>query len=156
MEMYGIPPEQLRDALVAAGGEVLAQFNDERGGPQVEGFRYVVRRVAARTPPLPRPSLGYLDASLTEIPNRPDMFPPVTTRRPGIAGRLELSVRRKLGRALRPFTWVQAQHNRTVVEALHHIRDALAEQDAELRRLDQELARRGHGPREDVDADGRA
>jgi SAM-dependent methyltransferase len=153
MEMYGIPPEQLRDALIAAGGEVLAQFDDQRGGPQVEGYRYVVRRVAARTPPLPRPSLGYLDGSLAEIPGRPDMFPPVITRRSGIAARLELSVRRKLGRGLRPFTWVQAQHNRTVLEALQHIRDALAEQDAELRRLDQELARRGRGPLEDADAD---
>jgi SAM-dependent methyltransferase len=156
MEMHGIPPEQLRDALIAAGGEVVAQFDDQRGGPQVEGYRYVVRRVATRTPPLPRPSVGYLDASLAEIPDRPDMFPPVITRRSGIAARLELSVRRKLGRGLRPFTWVQAQHNRAVVEALHHIRDALAEQDVELHRLDQELAPRRPGPLEDGDADKHA
>jgi SAM-dependent methyltransferase len=153
MEMHGIPPEQLRDALVAAGGEVLAQFDDERGGPQTEGYRYVVRRVAARTPPLPRPSLGYLDAALAEIPDRPDMFPPLITRRVGTAARLELLVRRQLGRGLRPFTWLQAQHNRAVLEALHQIRDALGEQEAELRRLDQALARRGPGLTGDADAD---
>jgi SAM-dependent methyltransferase len=153
MEMHGIPPEQLRDALVAAGGEVLAQFDDERGGPQVEGYRYVVRRVAARTPPLPRPSLGYLDAALAEIPDRPDMFPPLISRRAGTAARLELLVRRKVGRGLRPFTWLQAEHNRAVLEALHQIRDALGEQEAELRRLDQALARRGPGPAGDADGD---
>jgi SAM-dependent methyltransferase len=153
MEMHGIPPERLRVALVAAGGEVLAQFDDERAGPQVEGYRYVVRRVAARTPPLPRPSLGYLEAALADIPDRPDMFPPLITRRAGAAARLELLLRRKLGRGLRPFTWLQAEHNQAVLEALHHIRDALAEQEAELRRLDRELARRGAGPGEDADAD---
>ena len=39
------------------------------------------------------------------VPDRPDKFPPLITRRNGRAARLELGVRRALGRALRPVTW---------------------------------------------------
>lgn len=69
------------------------------------------------------------------------MFPPLITRRHGAAGRTELRLRHGLARALRSLTWIQSDYNRAVVIALRDARDALEEQEAELRRLREELER---------------
>ncbi len=141
MEMYGIGPEEIEAVLSAAGARIERRLPDTRGGPGVEGYRYVVRRVNPRVPPLPRAGLDYLEQALAVVPSRPDKFPPVITRRRGRVGRLELAARRALGRALRPVTWVQADYDRQLLDALSHAHQALREQDAELRRLDHEIAR---------------
>jgi SAM-dependent methyltransferase len=141
MEMYGIPSDEVEAVLTAAGATIERRVPDSRGGPGVEGFRYFIRRVNRRVPPLPRAALGYLQQVLQAVPDRPDKFPPVISRRNGRAAGLELRVRRALGRALRPVTWVQAEYDREVLRALVQAYEALGEQDAELRRLDREIVR---------------
>jgi SAM-dependent methyltransferase len=139
MEMYGIAPDEIEAVLTAAGARIERRIPDARGGPGVEGYRYVVRRVNRQVPPLPRPSLGYLAEALAAVPVRPDKFPPVITRRAGRLGQLELTARRGLARALRPLTWVQAEYDREMLRALTEAHEALREQDTELRRLEREL-----------------
>ncbi len=141
MEMYGIPPDEVEAVLTAAGARVERRIPDSRGGPGVEGYRYVVRRVNQRVPPLPRPSLSYLAEVIAAVPDRPDTFPPAITRRSGRLGQLELTARRALARALRSVTWVQAEYNREMLRAMTEAHEALLEQDAELRRLESEVAR---------------
>jgi SAM-dependent methyltransferase len=141
MEMYGIAPDEVEAVLTAAGARIERRVPDRRGGPGVEGFRYFVRRVNERVPPLPRPALSYLEQALQAVPARRDKFPPVITRRRGRVGQLELALRRALGRALRPITWVQADYDRRVLQALNEAKDALREQDAELRRVEREVER---------------
>lgn len=141
MEMYGIRPEEVEAVLTAAGARIERRIPDARGGPGVEGYRYVVRRVNERVPALPRPSLAYLGEALAAVPHRPDKFPPVITRRSGRLGQLELTARRALARALRSVTWVQAEYDREMLRALTETHEALREQDAELRRLEGEVER---------------
>lgn len=141
MEMYGIRPDEVESVVAAAGGRLERRIPDSSGGPGVEGYRYVVRRITRTVPPLPRPGLGYLEQAIAAVPTRPDRFPPVITRRTGVVGRLELGVRRALGRVLRPLTWVQTEYDREVLEALSAAYEALREQDSELRRLARELER---------------
>lgn len=141
MEMHGIPADEVRATVTEAGGEVLHQLADARAGPDTEGFRYIVRRVAEHTPPLPPAALSYLREAIADVPHRSDMFPPLITRRSGRIGRLELRLREKLGRLLRPLTWMQADYDRCVLRALNETRAALEQQDAELRRLAEELTR---------------
>jgi SAM-dependent methyltransferase len=141
MEMYGIAPDEVEAVLTAAGARIERRISDSRGGPAVEGFRYVIRRVNERVPPLPRAALGYLEQALQAVPDRPDKFPPAITRRRGRVGRLELEIRRALARVLRPITWVQTEYDREMLRALVEAREALGEQDAELRRLDREVER---------------
>lgn len=146
MEMYTSSPAQVRAVVAAAGGELVTVLNDGGEGGPVESHRYVVRRVAQRTPPLPSPSVGYLGDAIQAVPDRQDLFPPVITRRSGRAGRLELRLRRQLGRALEPVTWVQREYDRTLLHALRETHSAIQEQDAEVRRLREELARLKHAP----------
>lgn len=141
MEMHGIPDGDVRTTVTEAGGEVLQQIADARAGTDTEGFRYIVRRVAEHTPRLPSPALSYLRDAIAAVPDRSDMFPPLITRRSGWIGRLELRLREKVGRVIRPVTWVQADYDRRVLGALNQARAALEQQDAELRRLDEELTR---------------
>jgi hypothetical protein len=139
--MYTSSPSQVRAIVAAAGGELVAVRSDGGEGGPVESHRYFVRRVAQRTPPLPSPSVGYLDDAIEAVPDREDLFPPVITRRSGRTGRLELRLRQQLGRALAPVTWVQREYDRTLLQALRETHSALQEQDAEVRRLREELAR---------------
>jgi 2-polyprenyl-3-methyl-5-hydroxy-6-metoxy-1,4-benzoquinol methylase len=148
MEMHGIPEGDVHAAVTEAGGEILHQLADARAGTNTEGFRYIVRRVAERTPALPPPALSYLRDAITAVPDRADMFPPLITRRSGWIGRLELRLREKVGRVIRPITWVQADYDRRVLNALNQSRAALEQQDAELRRLNEELTRLKHSQRE--------
>ena len=145
MEMHGMQPRQVKATLEAAGAELIAQIEDTRGGPLVEGYRYIARRVTDTEPAAMYPALAALDAAIAAIPDRADMFPPVLSRRSGAAATLERRVRRGLGRALRSLTWVQAEHNHAVRRALYEIRIAVAEQETELRRLRRELARERDG-----------
>jgi SAM-dependent methyltransferase len=139
IEMHGIGPVDVEQVVVAAGGAVLHRAPDVMAGPGVESHHYVVRRTADRTPPLPRTSLRYLEAAIAAVPNRPDMFPPVITRRQGTIGTLELRLRQKLGRALRSLTWAQAEYDRAALRALQEARAALREQQDELDALRREL-----------------
>lgn len=141
MEMHGIPEGEVRATVTEAGGVVLHQLADARAGADTEGFRYIVRRVAEHTPPLPSPALSYLRDAIAAVPDRSDMFPPLITRRSGWIGRVELRLREKVGRVIRPLTWVQADYDRRVLNVLNQTRAALEQQDAELRRLDQEVTR---------------
>lgn len=141
MEMHGMSPEQVRATLEAAGAELIAEIEDTRGGPLVEGYRYIARRTTEVGPLVVDPALVSLDEAIAAIPDRLDMFPPVLSRRSGVTAELELRLRRGLGRALRSLTWVQAEHNRAVRRALADVRTAFDEQESELRRLRQELAR---------------
>jgi SAM-dependent methyltransferase len=141
MEMHGMAPELVGDTLEAAGAELVVELEDIHGGPLIESRRYIARRVTDRGPAHSLPALAALDQALAAIPARADMFPPVFSRRSGVAGRLEQRVRRGLGRALRSLTWVQAEHNRAVQRALLDVRAGFADQERELRRLRQELAR---------------
>jgi SAM-dependent methyltransferase len=141
MEMYGIAPDEVEALLTAAGARIERRIPDSRGGPGVEGYRYVVRRVNERVPALPRPSLAYAAEALAAVPERPDKFPPAITRRSGRLGQLELTARRALARALRSVTWVQAEYDREMLRALTETYEALREQDAELRRLEREVDR---------------
>lgn len=141
MEMYGIPTEEVESVVTAAGGRLERRIPDNSGGPGVEGYRYVVRRITRAVPPLPRPGLGYLEQAISAVPTRSDRFPPVITRRAGLVGRAELGARRMLGRVLRPLTWVQAEYDREALRALAAAHEALREQDSELRRLASEIER---------------
>lgn len=141
IEMHGIPADEVRATVTEAGGAVLHQLADPRAGPDTEGLRYIARRVAERTPPLPSEALSYLKEAIAAVPDRSDMFPPLITRRSGWVGRLELRLREKLGRVIRPVTWVQADYDRRVLGALDAAHAALERQDAELRRLTEQLTR---------------
>ncbi len=141
MEMYSVSREEVRSTVIAAGGEVLHELPDVNAGSQFEGYRYVVRRVAEHTPPVPRQSLTHLRAAIASVPDRPDMLPPLVSRRHGRAAKLELRAKQGLARATRWFTWAQSEHDRAVVRALAEARGALEEQAAELRRLREELTR---------------
>lgn len=141
MEMHGIREGDVRATVTEGGGELLQQIADARAGADTEGFRYIVRRVAEHTPRLPPPALSYLRDAIAAVPDRSDMFPPLITRRSGWIGRLELRLREKVGRVIRPVTWVQADYDRRVLGALNQARAALEQQNAELRRLDDELTR---------------
>ncbi len=151
MEMYGIAPDEVEAVLTAAGARIERRVPDNRAGPGVEGFRYFIRRVNGNVPPLPRASLSYLEQTLRGVPDRPDKFPPVITRRDGRAAWLELRFRRLLGRALRPITWVQSEYDRQMLRALAEAHATLHEQDAELRRLATEIARLKAGRAEGED-----
>lgn len=140
MEMHGIGADDVESLLIAAGARIERRIPDNRAGPGVEGYRYVARRISHSVAPLPRPALGSLEHAIAAVPSRTDRFPPVITRRQGLAGRLELTARRALGRALRPLTWVQAEYDREVLRALHETHAALLEQDAELCQLERELS----------------
>lgn len=141
MEMHGIPAGDVRATVADAGGEVLHQLPDQRAGADTEGFRYIVRRVSEQAVPLPPIALSHLREAIAAVPDRSDMFPPLITRRSGRIGRLELRLREKLARVIRPVTWVQADYDRRVLDALNEARAALEQQDAELRRLGEELTR---------------
>jgi hypothetical protein len=157
MEMHGIAEDDVRATVTEAGGEVLQQISDARAGADTEGFRYIVHRVAEHTPRLPPPALSYLRDAIAAVPDRSDMFPPLITRRSGRVGRLELRLREKVARVIRPVTWVQADYDRRVLGALNQARAALEQQDAELRRLDEELKRlKQSGSESASEADGDA
>ncbi len=141
MEMYSVPPGDVRDTVIDAGGEVLHELPDENAGSEFESYHYVVRRVAKRRPAVPRQSLTHLRAAIASVPDRTDMLPPIVSRRHGRTARLELRVKQELARATRWFTWAQSEHDRAVLRALSEARGALEEQDAELRRLREELTR---------------
>lgn len=141
MEMYSVPPEDVRETVIAAGGEVLHELPDENAGSEFESYHYVVRRVAEHPPAVPRQSLAHLRAAIASVPDRADMLPPVVSRRHGHAAKLELRVKHQLARATRWFTWAQSEHDRAVLRALSEARGTLEEQDAELRRLREQLTR---------------
>jgi SAM-dependent methyltransferase len=148
MEMYSVPVEEVEATVVAAGGEVLHMLPDDAAGSGFEGYRYVVRRVATRPPDRPRLSLASLRAAVAAVPDRRDMLPPIVARRQGRSGQLELRVKQHLARATRWLTWAQTEYDHSVLRALRETRDALEEQEAELHRLREELARRREQPDE--------
>ncbi len=148
MEMYAVPVDEVKATVAAAGGEVLDALPDEAAGSRFEGYRYVVRRVADRPPPRPRLSLAPLRAAIAAVPDRHDMLPALVARRQGRAGELELRVKQHLARATRWLTWAQTEYDHAVLRALRETRAALEEQEAELHRLREELARRGDRPDE--------
>ncbi len=140
MEMYSVPRDEVIATVQAMGGEVLYALPDQSAGAGLSSFRYVVRRTSSVDRPMARESLEHLDAAVTTIPDRPDMLPPLLSRRDGSAQQLDLALKRTLGRALRWFTWAQVEHDRGVARALAATRSALAEHEAELRALRAELA----------------
>lgn len=148
MEMYSVPVEEVEATVAAAGGEVLHMLPDEAAGSGFEGYRYVVRRVVARPPDRPRLSLASLRAAVAAVPDRRDMLPPIVARRQGRSGELELRVKQHLARATRWLTWAQTEYDHSVLRALRETRDALEEQEAELHRLREELARLRERPDE--------
>ena len=141
MEMHAVPREEVLALVRDSGGETLQTLSDIAAGSGFEDFRYVVRRTATSDRPVPRQSLEHFDAAVAAIPDRWDMLPPVMSRRRGRAGELERLLKRAVGKGLRWLTWAQTEHDRAVVRALREARGALDQQDAELRRLRDELAR---------------
>lgn len=141
MEMHAVPREEVLALVQESGGQVLHALPDIAAGSGFESFRYVVRRTASADRPVPRQSLEHLDAAVAAIPDRWDMLPPVMSRRRGRAGELERLLKRAAGKGLRWLTWAQTEHDRAVVRALREARGALDQQDAELRRLREEIAR---------------
>lgn len=148
MEMYSVPVEEVEATVAAAGGEVLHMLPDEAAGSGFEGYRYVVRRVVVRPPDRPRLSLASLRAAVAAVPDRRDMLPPIVARRQGRSGQLELRVKQHLARATRWLTWAQTEYDHSVLRALRETRDSLEEQEAELHRLREELARLRERPDE--------
>jgi len=148
MEMYSVPLEEVAATVTAAGGQVLHVIPDEAAGSGFEGYRYVVRRVAPRPPARPRLSLASLRDAVAAVPDRRDMLPPIVARRQGRGGELELRAKQYLARATRWLTWAQTEYDHAVLRALRETRDALEEQEAELHRLRDELARLGGSPDE--------
>ncbi len=142
MEMYSVPQDEVEATVTAAGGETLHVLPDQAAGSGFEGYRYVVRRVADRPQVRAQLSLASLRDAIAAVPDRRDMLPPLTTRRQGRAGELELLVKQRLARATRWLTWAQTAYDQAVLRALREARDALEEQQAELHRLRDELDRR--------------
>jgi len=140
MEMHSVSREAVTATVAQMGGEVLDALPDGNAGAGFLGFRYVVRRTSLTERPVRRQWLEDLEATIAAIVDRPDMLPPVLSRRAGRTGQAELLVKRGFGRALRWFTWAQAEHDRSVVKALRETRTVLSEQQAELRSLRAQLA----------------
>jgi SAM-dependent methyltransferase len=141
MEMYTVPMEEVQATVRAAGGEVLHVLPDVSAGSGFEGYRYVVRRVAARPPGRPRLSLASLRAAVAAVPDRRDMLPPLSVRRQGRTGDLELHVKQRLARATRWFSWAQTEYDHAVLQALRETKAALEAHEAELHRLRDEVGR---------------
>ena len=140
MEMHAVPREEVVAIVNESGGEVEHALPDISAGAAFEGFRYVVRRTSTVDLPLPRQSLASLDSVISEIPDRWDMFPPVSSRRRGLVGDAEIFAKRAAARALQWLTWAQTEHDRSVRRALAEARSVLAEQRTELQALRNEVA----------------
>ncbi len=71
-------------------------------------------------------TLVHLAQQLVTTERAWDKLPPITSKRSGLAARMELWIKRQLKRATHWFTWEQKDFNKAVNAALHDIADALA------------------------------
>jgi hypothetical protein len=138
MQMFAVSRDEVSAVVEAHQGRVLDVLAGEQAGPAYEDHLYVVGRSSDWSA---RPVIARLSAAVAEIPDRPDMLPPVFSNRRGVRRRLELAIRRTAARLTRWFTRTQVDHDRAVARSLAEMQTALAVHDAELRALRSELAR---------------
>jgi hypothetical protein len=79
-----------------------------------------------------REAVERLEANLSAVARARDQLPPLTTRRRGLAARLELWLKRRLKRATHWYTFGQISFNSSVHDALHNVLVALAAHEKHL------------------------
>ena len=136
--MHVVPRDEVVAFVESCGGSVEHVFPDRDAGDEYVSFHYVVRRAGHEGA---RASLRRAADAVSELPDRPDMLPPITSRRRR-ARRGELAVRRAVARATRWFTIAQVEHDRAATRALMEMQAVIAAHEAELKELRAELARR--------------
>src|SRR5713101_1071597 len=119
---------------VRATHEAQAALSVTEGGAEDSAITADARREATTAE-----ALALINSYLTTTARAWDQLPPVVSNRSGVAARIELWLKRHLGRATRWYAWEQINFN----AAVHHaLRDLLAA----LRQLadESERARRQH------------
>jgi hypothetical protein len=137
--MHVVPYDEVVAYVEAAGGRVEQSWPDGDAGEEYESFHYAVRRAAAGAA---RAALRRATDAVAELPDRPDMLPPLTSNRRGRARRAELAIKTAVARATHWFTIAQVEHDRSASRALMEMQTVIAAHEAEIRRLREELERR--------------
>jgi SAM-dependent methyltransferase len=140
MPMHAIPRDEFVAFVEACGGTVERAIEDADSEYTI--FHYVIRRGEPRPA---RASLRRAVDAVAELPDRPDMLPPLVSRRRGRARAAELAVKRAIARATRWFTIEQVEHDRATARALMEMQAVIAAHEAEIERLRAELAERDDG-----------
>lgn len=89
-------------------------------------------------------ALAHLETCRTVAGRAAGALPPLTTKREGLAARLELWLKRRIGRATHWYVWEQTNFNQTMKGALDEITRLLQNHQQELAHLRHQLAAASH------------